>query len=236
MMKTVLIALVGLVASADAFSSFTPGSSSLVASIPKTSNGGGSSLLTMKLYDWKRRDADESAINDIENFEFTLDNLRPAPGARKSRTRKGRGIAAGQGATCGFGMRGQKSRSGRPTRPGFEGGQTPLYRRLPKFTGRPTGPGHTKKEFNIIKLDQLNNVKSGSTCNFESLFEGKDVTKSKFDTHKIVVGRKDYTARDITVQAHAFTKSARAAIEEAGGKCELLKASTGEVIVEAVAA
>lgn len=234
MMKTVLIALVGLAVSADAFSSFTPGSSSLTASIPKTSNG--SSLLTMKLYDWKRRDADESAINDIENFEFTLDNLRPAPGARKSRTRKGRGIAAGQGATCGFGMRGQKSRSGRPTRPGFEGGQTPLYRRLPKFTGRPTGPGHTKKEFNIIKLDQLNNVKSGSTCNFESLFEGKDVTKSKFDTHKIVVGRKDYTARDITVQAHAFTKSARAAIEEAGGKCELLKASTGEVIVEAVAA
>jgi len=237
-MKTVLIALVGLVASADAFSSFTPGSSSLVASIPKTSNSGGSgSLLTMKLYDWKRRDADESNINDVESFEFTLDNLRPAPGARKKRTRKGRGIAAGQGATCGFGMRGQKSRSGRPTRPGFEGGQTPLYRRLPKFTGRPMGPGHTKKEYNIIKLDQLNNVKTGSTCNFESLFEGKDVTKSKFDTHKIVVGRNDYTNTGITVQAHAFTKSARTAIEGAGGKCELLKASTGEVIVEeAVAA
>mmetsp|Transcript_51373 Transcript_51373/g.58207 ORF Transcript_51373/g.58207 Transcript_51373/m.58207 type:complete len:234 (+) Transcript_51373:62-763(+) len=233
MMKTVLIALVGLVASADAFSSFTPGSSSLTASIPKTSTG--SSLLTMKLYDWKRRDADESSINDVDNFEFTLDNLRPAPGARKSRTRKGRGIAAGQGATCGFGMRGQKSRSGRPTRPGFEGGQTPLYRRLPKFTGRPMGPGHTKKQYNIIKLDQLNNVEAGATCNFESLFEGKDVTKSKFDTHKIVVGRNAFTNKSITVQAHAFTKSARAAIEESGGTCELLKASTGEVIVEEAA-
>jgi large subunit ribosomal protein L15 len=122
----------------------------------------------MKLYDWKRRTADETAINDVENFEFTLDNLRSAPGSRKARTRKGRGIAAGQGATCGFGMRGQKSRGGNPTRPGFEGGQNPLYRRLPKFVGQPTGPGHTKTIYNIIKLDQLNGVSSGSTCTCES--------------------------------------------------------------------
>jgi large subunit ribosomal protein L15 len=125
------------------------------------------STLSMKVFDWKRRQADESAINDVENFQFTLDNLRPAPGSRQSKTRKGRGIAAGQGATCGFGMRGQKSRGGNPTRPGFEGGQNPLYRRLPKFTGKPTGPGHTKKIYNIIKLDQLNGVASGSTCNCE---------------------------------------------------------------------
>merc|ERR1712086_1203916 len=125
-----------------------------------------------KIYDWKRRTADESAIHQEE---FTLDNLRSAPGSRKRKSRKGRGIAAGQGATCGFGMRGQKSRSGRPTRPGFEGGQTPLYRRLPKFTGRPLGPGHTKKQYNIIKLDQLNGVASGSTCNFDSLFESNAV-------------------------------------------------------------
>merc|ERR1740139_378718 len=235
MMKNVsivLIALAGLVVSSDAFSTFM--GSSLRTSVPTTNAGNGDGM-TMKLYDWNRRDADESAINDVESFEFTLDNLRPAPGSRKSRTRKGRGIAAGQGATCGFGMRGQKSRSGRPTRPGFEGGQTPLYRRLPKFTGRPMGPGHTKKQYNIIKLDQLNNVEAGATCNFESLFEGKDVTKSKFDTHKIVVGRNAFTNKSITVQAHAFTKSARAAIEDSGGTCELLKASTGEVIVEEAA-
>jgi large subunit ribosomal protein L15 len=64
----------------------------------------------------------------------------------------------------------------------------------------------------------------------ESLFESKAVTKSKYDVHKIVVGRNEFTAKDVTVQAHAFTKSAREAIEGAGGKCELLKPSTGEVI------
>ena len=118
----------------------------------------------MKVFDWKRREADESAINDLDNFEFTFDNIRPAPGSRKKKTRKGRGIAAGQGATCGFGMRGQKARSGKPTRSGFEGGQQPLYRRLPKFVGKPMGPGHKKKIYNIIKLDELNGVAAGSTC------------------------------------------------------------------------
>jgi len=68
-----------------------------------------------------------------------LGNLQPAPGSKKGKNRKGRGIAAGQGATCGFGMRGQKSRSGAPTRPGFEGGQMPLYRRLPKLVGKGKG-------------------------------------------------------------------------------------------------
>ena len=62
-----------------------------------------------------------------------LDSLKANKGARRRKLRKGRGIAAGQGASCGFGMRGQKSRSGRPTRPGFEGGQMPLYRRVPKL-------------------------------------------------------------------------------------------------------
>merc|ERR1719464_218270 len=104
------------------------------------------SSLTMKLYDWKRRTADESVLNDVEETEFTFGNLKAAPGSRKRKNRKGRGIAGGQGATCGFGMRGQKSRSGRSTRPGFEGGQQPLYRRLPKLVGRPMGPGHKKKD------------------------------------------------------------------------------------------
>jgi large subunit ribosomal protein L15 len=184
----------------------------------------------MKLYDWKRRTADESALNDIDGPEFNFGNLKPAPGSRQRKKRKGRGIAAGQGASCGFGMRGQKSRSGRPTRPGFEGGQQPLYRRLPKFVGRPTGPGHTKKEYNIIKLDELNLVSSGETANFESLLEGKAITKSKMNMHKVVVGRGEYTAKDITVQAHAFTKAAREAIESNGGKCQILKRTTGEVI------
>jgi large subunit ribosomal protein L15 len=119
----------------------------------------------MKIFDWKRRQADESVLNDVENTVFTLDNLKPAPGSRQRRKRKGRGIAAGQGATCGFGMRGQKARAGRPTRPGFEGGQTPLYRRLPKYVGKPMGAGHTKTIYNIIKTDALNKVASGTTVN-----------------------------------------------------------------------
>lgn len=72
---------------------------------------------------------------DGENVRFRLDNLGPQKGSRKKPKRKGRGIAAGQGASCGFGMRGQKSRSGPGIMRGFEGGQMPLYRRLPKLRG-----------------------------------------------------------------------------------------------------
>lgn len=215
MMRTII--LVALCTAATAFSSFTP-------RMATVSNG---SNLSMKIYDWKRRTADESAIHEEE---FTFGNIRSAPGARKRKNRKGRGIAAGQGATCGFGMRGQKSRSGRPTRPGFEGGQQPLYRRLPKFAGRPTGPGHTKELFNLIKLDDINNAAEGATVNFASLLETESTTKAKFNIHKVVVGREDFTAKGVTVQAHAFTKSAQAAIEGAGGKCELLSKTTNAVL------
>jgi len=187
----------------------------------------------MKIYDWKRREADESALNDLDNTILTLDNIKAAPGARKRKKRKGRGISAGQGATCGFGMRGQKSRSGRPTRPGFEGGQNPLYRALPKYVGKPLGPGHKRTIYNPIKLDALNECEPGSTVNFSSLLEKGIITKSKLSIHKVVGGKDEFTAKDITVQAHAFTSSAKAAIEGAGGKCELLSPTTGEVLVEA---
>ena len=217
-----LIVLAALVAAAAAFSSFTP------RNLPThAASSHSTSTLSMKIFDWKRRTADESALHEQE---FTLDNLRPAPGSRKRKSRKGRGIAAGQGATCGFGMRGQKSRAGRPTRPGFEGGQQPLYRRLPKYPGRPTGPGHEKEEFNLIKLEQLNACDEGSVVNFEYLFESKAVTKSKHPIHKVVVGRQDFTAKGVTVQAHAFTQAARDAIEGNGGKCQLLSKTTNAVL------
>lgn len=190
------------------------------------------STMQMKLYDWKRRTADETAWNDLDNTVFTLDNLHSSPGSRKRKTRKGRGIAAGQGATCGFGMRGQKSRSGNPTRPGFEGGQTPLYRRLPKYVGKPTGPGHEKTIYNVISTDALAKASPGSTVSFESLFESKITTKSKFDIHKIVSGKNGDAAlpNGLTVQAHAFTQSARAAIEGAGGNCQILSPTTHKVL------
>lgn len=71
----------------------------------------------------------------VDNVRFRLDNLGPQPGSRKKAKRKGRGISAGQGNSCGFGMRGQKSRSGPGVMKGFEGGQMPLYRRIPKLRG-----------------------------------------------------------------------------------------------------
>jgi large subunit ribosomal protein L15 len=186
----------------------------------------------MKIYDWKRRgDASTTAtLNDVENTVFTLDNLTSSPGSRKRKSRVGRGIAAGQGHQCGAGMRGQHSRKGRSVRPGFEGGQIPLYRRLPKFPGQPMGPGHTRTVYNLIKLEELNGVAAGATCNFDSLFESKAITKTNLSIHKVVSGRDAFTAKDITVQAHAFSASARAAIEANGGKCQILKKTTDEVI------
>ncbi|KAJ0094693.1 hypothetical protein Patl1_14968 [Pistacia atlantica] len=76
-----------------------------------------------------------SVSGPVTNVRFRLDNLGPQPGSRKKGKRKGRGISAGQGGSCGFGMRGQKSRSGPGVRKGFEGGQMPLYRRIPKLRG-----------------------------------------------------------------------------------------------------
>lgn len=127
-------------------------------------------------------------------------------------------------------MRGQKARSGRPTRPGFEGGQQPLYRRLPKFAGQPPGPGHKKELFNLIKLDEMNSCEEGGVVNFASLMESGATTKAKYDIHKVVVGREDFTAKGLTVQAHAFTKGAKEAIEGAGGKCVLLSKTTNAVL------
>ena len=78
-----------------------------------------------------------------------LEDARPKAGSKKRRRRVGRGISAGQGASCGFGMRGQKSRSGRGTRPGFEGGQLPLYRRIPKLKHFPLV---NQKHYTVINV------------------------------------------------------------------------------------
>ncbi len=146
---------------------------------------------------------------------YSLDNLQPQPGSRRRKTRKGRGIAAGQGASCGFGMRGQKSRSGRPTRPGFEGGQMPLYRRVPKLKHFPLV---NPKEFTIINVSKLADLKSGSTVSMDSLVKQGLVTSPK---HPLKVLGNGELAVTLTVQAAAFTTSAREKIEAAGGTCEI---------------
>ena len=145
-----------------------------------------------------------------------LNSLKPNNGSRKKKLRKGRGIAAGQGASCGFGMRGQKSRSGRPTRPGFEGGQMPLYRRVPKLK-------HfeiiNKKSFSIINLEDLNNFKEGETVNLDSLVKKGLLFKPKFPLK--VLGRGDLKV-NLKVEAQAFTKTAKDKIEAAGGSYVIL--------------
>ena len=147
----------------------------------------------------------------------TLNTLKSNSGSRKKKSRKGRGIAAGQGASCGFGMRGQKSRSGRPTRPGFEGGQMPLYRRVPKLK-------HfeiiNQKNFSIINLAKLNGFKDNDTVNIDSLVKKGLIFKPKFPLK--ILGNGEVSAK-LNVQAHAFTKVAKQKIEDAGGSCELIK-------------
>jgi len=147
---------------------------------------------------------------------FQLDNLKPQTGARRRKTRKGRGIAAGQGASCGFGMRGQKSRSGRPTRPGFEGGQMPLYRRVPKLKHFPLV---NPTEFTIINVDKLADLQAGSTVDLDSLVKDGIVTSPK---HPLKVLGQGELSTKLTVRAAAFTAGARAKIEAAGGTCEIL--------------
>jgi large subunit ribosomal protein L15 len=145
---------------------------------------------------------------------LNLQTLKPQAGSRRRKLRKGRGIAAGQGASCGFGMRGQKSRSGRPTRPGFEGGQMPLYRRVPKLKHFTV---INPKNYTVINVARLAELKAGSTVNIDTLVKDGLVTNPKHPLK--VLGNGDLSVK-LTVQAAAFTASARQKIEAAGGTCE----------------
>jgi len=148
-------------------------------------------------------------------MSMNLQSLKANAGARRRKLRKGRGIAAGQGASCGFGMRGQKSRSGRPTRPGFEGGQMPLYRRVPKLKHFPLV---NPKNFTVVNVAKLAELKAGSTVSLDSLVKEGIVTSPKHPLK--ILGNGELKVK-LTVQAAAFTASARAKIEAAGGSCEL---------------
>jgi large subunit ribosomal protein L15 len=147
-----------------------------------------------------------------------LNDAVPQSGSKKRRRRVGRGISAGQGASCGFGMRGQKSRSGRPTRPGFEGGQTPLYRRLPKLKYFPI---INPKNFTIINVGDLAELPANTEVTLESLLESGILTANKGPLKILGDGEVDVP---LQVKASAFTGSARAKIEAANGTCEVLEA------------
>ncbi len=145
-----------------------------------------------------------------------LEDAAPQEGSTKRKRRIGRGIAAEQGASGGIGMRGQKSRSGRPTRPGFEGGQTPLYRRLPKLSYFTV---INRKHFTILNVGDLASLPANTEVNLSSLMDAGIVTTD--DGPLKILGDGDLSVK-LTVQATVFTKNARAKIEAAGGTCEVL--------------
>jgi large subunit ribosomal protein L15 len=144
-----------------------------------------------------------------------LHELKPAPGSRRSRKRVGRGIAAGQGKTAGRGTKGQKARSGGGVRPGFEGGQNPLYRRLPKRGFK----NPNRKEYAVINVEDLNRFDEGTVVTPELLKE-KGVVKNLKDGLK-VLGDGDLTVK-LTVKAHKFSRTAEEKIAAAGGATEVL--------------
>ena len=144
-----------------------------------------------------------------------LHELRAVEGATKARKRRGRGTATGQGKTGGRGMNGQKSRSGGGVRLGFEGGQMPLYRRIPKR-------GFTNiwgTEYTVLNVSDLNRFEAGTTVTPQMLKEA-GLTKQVKDGIKILGGGD--LEKGLTVQAHKFSKTAVEKIEAAGGKAEVI--------------
>lgn len=145
-----------------------------------------------------------------------LADALPQKGSQKRRRRVGRGISAGQGASCGFGMRGQKSRSGRGTRPGFEGGQLPLYRRIPKLKHFTV---INRQHYTIINVGDLAELPANTEVSLSSLLSTGILTTD--DGPLKVLGDGDLSV-PLQVSAAAFTSSARSKIEAAGGTCKLL--------------
>lgn len=144
-----------------------------------------------------------------------LHELKPAEGSRKERKRLGRGIGSGQGKTAGKGHKGQNARSGGGVRLGFEGGQTPLFRRLPKrgFTNI------NRKEYAIVNLEVLNRFEDGTEVTPELLLETGIVSSEKAGIKILANGSVE---KKLTVKAHKFSSAAKEAIEAAGGTTEVI--------------
>lgn len=145
-----------------------------------------------------------------------LHELKPAAGSYEKAWRKGRGPGSGNGKTGGRGHKGQNARSGGGVRPGFEGGQSPMYRRLPKrgFTN-----DMFKKEYAVINVEALDRFEDGATVNIETLVAEGIIKEPKEGIR--VLGSGEITKK-LTVQAKHFSASAKEKIEAAGGKAEVI--------------
>ncbi len=148
---------------------------------------------------------------------MNIQTLSPAPGARKAPKRLGRGIGSGLGKTSGKGHKGQWARSGGGVRPGFEGGQMPIYRKLPKrgFHNK------WRREYLIVKLSDLNKLDDNTVVTAEGLIE-LGLVKYFEDNRGLKVLGNGTLEKKLTVQAAKFTQSAKEAIEKAGGKAEVV--------------
>ncbi len=144
-----------------------------------------------------------------------LHELSPAPGSAKDAWRKGRGPGSGNGKTAGKGHKGQNARSGGGVRIGFEGGQLPLYRKLPKRGFH----NHFAKEYAIINVADLNKFEDGATVNLDTLMNAGIIRKPLCGLK--VLGNGEITKK-ITVEAAIFSASAKEKIEAAGGKTEVV--------------
>ena len=146
-----------------------------------------------------------------------IDTIQPAIGANRPAKRLGRGIGSGLGKTSGKGHKGQWARSGGGVRPGFEGGQTPIHRRLPKrgFNNK------FKKEYVIINLGMLARVEAGTVVDYDYVMANKLAKQVKDNCGLKVLGAGELN-NAITVKAAKFSASAKEAIEKAGGKVETL--------------
>ena len=145
-----------------------------------------------------------------------LHELSPAPGSAKQADRKGRGIGSGNGKTAGKGHKGQNARSGGGVRPGFEGGQIPAYRRLPK---RGFNNVNFATEYAIVNLSALDKFDEGSVVNLETLMAAKLIKDAKSGLKVLANGS---ISKKITVQAKVFSAAAKEKIEAAGGKAEVI--------------
>jgi large subunit ribosomal protein L15 len=157
-----------------------------------------------------------------------LSELGPKKGSQKRRRRLGRGISAGQGASCGFGMRGQKSRSGTGTKAGFEGGQMPLYRRVPKLKHFPL---INPRNYTIINVGKLSGLAANTVVNLEFLLE-QGILTGKNGPLKIL-GNGELNV-PLQVQAAAFTAQAKEKIEASGGSCQIIERSQATMKPESV--
>ncbi len=142
------------------------------------------------------------------------DNIAPPPGSKRARKRIGRGNASGHGTYAGRGLKGQKSRSGNKMRPGFEGGQLPLIKRLPRKRGF---VNIFRKEYSIVNLDKLNIFEEGSEVTPEKLHAAGLVKTLK---HPVKILANGEVSHAVIVKANRFSAAAKAKIEAAGGKAE----------------